>query len=89
MLTGNYPAKGYVVNSISKKNFKTNQNFIKDLSNTHRILVLQEHWLNRFETAILEKIYDNSNYHVKCVDDVDLILPVQPHSGYAGTCIGN
>ena len=69
------------------KNFKTNQNFVKELSNTHKIILLQEHWLYGFETAILEKIYDNSDYLVKCVDDADPILPVQPPRGYAGTGI--
>ena len=70
--------------SLKVKNFKTNLNFVKELSNTHKILLLQEHWLYGFETAILEKIYDNCDYLVKCVDDADPILPVQPPRGYAG-----
>ena len=70
--------------SLKVKNFKTNLNFVEELSNTHKILLLQEHWLYGFETAILEKIYDNCDYLVKCVDDADPILPVQPPRGYAG-----
>ena len=72
------PKHSFSIASLNVKNFKTNQNFIKDLSSSHKILVLQEHWLYGFETAILGKIYDHSNYHVKCVDDANPILPVQP-----------
>ena len=72
---------------LKVKKFKTNLNFVKELSNNHKILLLQEHWFYGFETAILEKIYDNCDYLVKCVDDADPILPVQPPRGYAGTGI--
>ena len=48
---------------------------------------MQEHWLYRFETVIAQQVFDNSNYHIKCVDDLDPLPPIQPPRGRAGTAI--
>ena len=69
------------------KNIKTNLNFVCSLTSKSKIILLQEHLLYGFETSLLQQIFGNSNFHVKCVDDADPIPPVQPPRGYAGTCI--
>ena len=66
---------------------KTNLNYLTSLSKSHSILIVQEHWLYAFESSIVQQIYNNSNYHIKCVDDLDPIPPIQPPRGHAGTCI--
>ena len=40
-----------------------------------------------FELSLVQQIYNNSNYHIKCVDDQGPLPPIQPPRGYSGTCI--
>ena len=73
--------------TLNTKNVKTNLNYLTSLSKSRSILIVQEHWLYAFESSIVQQIYNNRNYHIKCVDDLDPIPPIQPTRGHAGTCI--
>ena len=73
--------------SLNVKNIKTNLNFVYHLASKYKIILLQEHWLYGFETSLLQQVFNNSNFHVKCVDDKDPLSPVKPPRGYAGTCV--
>ena len=61
--------------------------YLQSLAKTHPIILLQEHWLYAFETTLAQQVYGNSNYHIKCVDDIDPLPPTQPPRGRAGTAI--
>ena len=61
--------------TLNVKNMKTNMGYLKCLAKTHPIILVQEHWLYGFETVIAQQVFDNSNYHIKCVDDLDPSLP--------------
>ena len=82
-----YSQSSLSIASLNVKNLKTNLNFVVSLSKSHNIIILQEHWLYGFESSLAQQIYNNSNFHIKCVDDLDPIPPVQPPRGHAGTCI--
>ena len=75
-------SRGYSQSSLSIASLN-----VKNLSKSHNIIILQEHWLYGFESSLAQQIYNNSNFHIKCVDDLDPIPPVQPPRGHAGTCI--
>ena len=62
---------------------KTNMTYLQSLAKTHPIILLQEHWLYAFETTLAQQVYGNSNYHIKCVDDIDPLPPTQPPRGRA------
>ena len=72
---------------LNVKNMKTNMTYLQILAKTHPIILLQEHWLYAFETTLAQQVYGNSNYHIKCVDNIDPLPPTQPPRGCAGTAI--
>ena len=73
--------------TLNVKNMKTNMAYLTCLAKTHTIILVQEHRLYGFETTIAQQVFDNSNYHVKCVDNLDPLPPIQPPRGRAGTAI--
>ena len=60
---------------------------VQTLADTHQVILIQDHWLDGFETVLVQQVFDNSNFHIKCVDDLDPILASQPPIGRAGTAI--
>ena len=76
-----YSQSSLSIASLNVKNLKINLNFVVSLSKSHNIIILQEHWLYGFESSLAQQIYNNSNFHIKCVDDLDPIPPVQPPRG--------
>ena len=73
--------------TLNVKNMKTNMTYLQSLAKTHPIILLQEHWLYAFETTLAQQVYGNSNYHIKCVDDIDPLPPTQAPRGRTGTAI--
>ena len=66
---------------------KTNMTHVISIAKTHPIILLQEHWLYAFETNLAQQVYGNSNYDIKCVNDIDLSPSHATPRGHAGTAI--
>ena len=81
------PGDPFSLVTLNVKNMKTNMGYLQCLANIHPIILVQEHWLYGFESVIAKQVFDNSNYHIKCVDDLDPFPPIQPPRGRAGTAI--
>ncbi|MEW8547288.1 MAG: reverse transcriptase family protein, partial [Candidatus Thiodiazotropha sp.] len=73
--------------TLNVKNMKTNIMYLQSLAKAHSVILVQEHWLYAFESALAQQVFENSNYHIKCVDDLDPLPPTQPPRGRAGTAI--
>ena len=48
------------------------------------ILCMQEHWLLNYESHLIDEIFPDCNYSIKCVDDGHPDLPMQRRRGSAG-----
>ena len=69
------------------KNLKSNYVCINNLLNSHDFILIQEHWLFKFEEKLFSQFNSNIAYHAKYVDDSDPIPPIQKPRGFAGTAI--
>ena len=57
--------------SLNATNVKINLNDCSILAKQHKFILFQEDWLYGVKASILQKLFDNSNYHhVKCADDL-------------------
>ena len=66
---------------------KSNIIYVTELLTKCDVLLLQEHWLHRYEEAMLEKLLPNFNYHIKCYDDDSLVPPLHGSKGRAGVMV--
>ena len=70
--------------TLNVDNIKTNACYVRELLQKYEILLIQEHWLHRYEENVLDKLFPNFQYHIKCYDDTHPKLPLQASRGQAG-----
>mgnify|MGYP001557667938 CR=1 FL=1 len=69
------------------KNLKSNFVCVNSLLNNHDVVIIQEHWLFKFEEILFKKFNSDWDFHAKFVDQADPIPPTQKPRGFGGTAI--
>ena len=72
------------VATINIDNIKSNLCYVHELLKNSNILLVQEHWLHRFEVNLLQDLLPSYKSHVKCFDDDQLLPPLHRTVGRAG-----
>ena len=72
------------VGTFNVDNLKSNACYVLELLEKCDVLLLQEHWLHRYEVNLIESLLPNYNYEVKCFDDDSLLPPLHGTTGRAG-----
>ena len=75
------------ITTLNVEGLTANAEYAIQLMQNCDILCLQEHWLLNYEVEVVSKIFPDSNYIIKCVDDSHPDLPMQRRRGSAGTAI--
>ena len=74
--------------TLNVKNVKANCIYVDKILKNLDFLVIQEHWLYRYEANTLEELFPSHHFLIKCVDDEDPLQPDERRRGYSGIAVG-